>query len=200
MEIPFTGDEFDGINTYLFQKKKINMEYNVLAEAETYPGWGEPIFVIDPSNENRSNDWVCPNNQYLSNITFSYKFFAFNLTHYTIKTRISNDIKNFPLGWKLEGSVDKYSWIELHSISDTNDLEYVGAYHTYECKNSGYFSNFRLTMTQENSNEAWSFHVNRVEFFGSIVTTKNPFNLCTNKCIKRMSLIPIFVSSLFCLK
>ena len=199
MEVPFIGQNFDGINTLLFVKKRFNLLNNVIAEGEKYMYYfGEPILAIDPTNEGKvyENDWVCPNDESLSKITISYNYFALNLTNYTIRTRMSPDDVNFPLGWKLEGSVDRISWTKLHSISDTNDLRSIGAYHTYECINSGYFSSFRLTMTQLNSNSSWLFHMNRVEFFGTIISTKNPFIQHTIKCMKEISIFNLFVISI----
>ena len=155
MQIHYSGDEFDGINSLLFKKRKLNINYNVIATGEKKPegNWGDPIVAIDPNNNGNdvSNDWVSPQFDEFPNITFSYNFYALHVTNYTYRWRMSNDYKNIPKSWRLEGSIDQRNWTLLHSIEGSVDFEKVGASKTYECYDSGYFTSFRLTMTERSS-------------------------------------------------
>ena len=180
MNISFNGNAFDGINNYIFNKKHLNINQNIIAEGAKFEGlWSEAIVVFDPKKNSTkpSDNWVSPNNiTYQPNITVFYKYFSLYVTNYTIRTRTdTNAVVSLPVSWKFEGSYNKIDWYELHSIKNTDDLIKDFRYHTYECKSIGAFQYFRFTMTDKNINELWHFHVSKIEFFGILYTKQNPF-------------------------
>ena len=190
MKIPYNDNAFDGINNFLFNKKGLPIEHHVVAEGVKYSEeWGDPIIIVDPlkNSGNTYDNFASYNSESLSYFTIQYKSFLISVNNYTIRTRTHNLNDNFPNSWKVEGSNDGNSWNLIHSISKTNNLSYVNAYKTYPSHDTNYYSFFRFKMTEKTQASAtwdpsWVFHVSKVEFFGSLAFTKNPYIKQT--CIK----------------
>ena len=186
-EVPYKNNAFDGINNYLFNKKKLKLRQQVTAEGEKYDETqADPIVIIDPSNDGTEtiDNFASKNNESLAYFTFHYKYFALSVKNYTIRTRTDSPQENFPLSWKVEGSNDGNSWNKIHSTNNTEELRSTGALKTYESEDLNYYSFFRFTMTDLNSgggwwDQNWIFHVSKVEFFGSFALTKDPFAILT---------------------
>ena len=201
-EIPFQDDPFDGINNFLFNKKKLEIENHVLDEGTKFNNeWGDPIVVIDPlkNSTSKSDNFASEGSESLAYFIIQYKYFALSIKNDTIRTRTHNVNENFPKSWKVEGSYDGNQWDLIHSINDTLHLCYVNASKTYPSQNTNFYSFFRFTMTKENSGGSktspnWIFHVSKVEFFGSYVLMKDPFAKIT--CIQTKTCRSILFCSL----
>ena len=100
---------------------------------------------------------------------------------HTIRTR-TDAVGNMPKGWALEASYNGEKWLTLHSINNSTDLSIKSASNTYQCNSNGAFSQFRIRMIEKNTGDPlnnispnYIFHISKIEFFGTIFTTKNPF-------------------------
>ena len=190
VEISYQGIGLDGINNFLFNKKKLKVEQHIEYEGEKHSnGWGDPLVVIDPLKNSTStyDNYVSPNNETLAYFIITYKYFALSVSNYTIRTRTHKDIENFPMSWSVEGSYNHQEWTKIHSTNNLHDLLYVNASKTYESESPKPFSSFRFRMTGLNSgkngtNRNWVFHVSKIEFFGSFFSTKDPF--VKHTCLK----------------
>ena len=172
MDIPFDGDHFQGINRFLFTRLNYTLDREIYATGEKYGTYSDPINVFDP-NKNETN-WVSASDTKFIPLTVEYFHYFLHITNYTIQTRTQLKV-DLPKGWDLHGSYDGVSWELLHSINNSDDLTEAGAYHTYECFNRGSYRFFRFNMTQKNTNNKTHFHVNKIEFFGTIAPLYNPF-------------------------
>ena len=178
MEIPYNGEPFQGINYFLFSRHHYHIEREIEAKGDKYNDsiWSDPIYVFDP-NTNESK-WASADRNAPIPLTVEYFHFLFYLTNYTIKTR-DDQLENMPQGWDVHGSFDGTRWELLHSISNSSDLTKLGAYKTYECLNSGSYRFFRFNMTEMNSGTNgvtnYHFHINKIEFFGTVTPFSNPF-------------------------
>ena len=190
VEIPYQGIGLDGINNFLFNKKKLKVEQQIDFEGEKYSSaWGDPLVVVDPLKNSTSayDNYVSPDNESLAYFIITYKYFALSVSNYTIRTRTHNNFQHFPVSWSVEGSYNRQEWTMIHSINNSHDLLYVNASKTYESESPKPFSSFRFRMTGLNSGtnfqyRNWYFHVSKIEFFGSFFSTKDPFVKLT--CLK----------------
>ena len=171
---------FDGINNYLFNKKRFDIQKNLEVHGEKHVAISvNPIEIFNPLTT--SSNFATVNDQNKAKVPVFYNDFLLNITHYTIRARTGDFIENMPKGWKLEGLLNqKDEWITLHSISNTNEILLGNSYHTYQCTNTGVFSQFKITMTQPSTGENnqgsnYIFHLNKIEFFGMVYTKRNPF-------------------------
>ena len=187
IEVPYRNSAFDGINNYLFNKKKLKLRQQVIAEGEKFDETRpDPIVIIDPlrNGDGAGDNFASKNDKSLAYFMFHYKNFALSVENYTIRTRTDSPAVNFPLSWKVEASNDGNSWNRIHSKNNTKDLSSLGALRTYESENLHYYSFFRFTMTDLNIGGGgwtnnWIFHISKVEFFGSFALTKDPFAILT---------------------
>ena len=176
----YNGDPFDGINKLLFQKKGFDLSSHLYVEGEKYQSenWADPIHLFNPGN---TNNFASVNSKENCYVLVRYKYYLIHLTNYTLRTRNgTNGEENMPKGWKLEASSDGNHWTLLHSVSKSDHLIHLNSNHTYECNNSGSFDYFKITMTETNTGTKeqmpnYHFHLSRIEFFGTLYSSGNPF-------------------------
>ena len=186
MIIPYKESPFDGINNYLFNKKRLDIQRHIVDEGIRYSEtWGNPIVIVDPlrNSSKEIDNFASVNTELHAYFTIQYTSFILSVSNYTIRTRTDNINEHFPNSWDVEGSNDGQSWNLIHYINNTEQLSYVSASHTYPTIDSNYYSFFRFKMTNITSaKSSWIFHVSKVEFFGSFAFTKNLFAKIT--CVK----------------
>ena len=209
MEIPFQGNHFDGINNYLFNRKKLDIHKHLICSGfKNAEGgdWGDPIIVFDPlkNSSSKNDNFASESAEERSYIKCQYRYFAILANNYTIRTRTDGLFENYPLSWNVEVSFDGEIWNPIHSIHNTTHLRYNNAYSTYPTNSTKYSSFFRIIMTEKNSGAEtygpnWVLHLSKIEFFGSFVTTLNPFIKLTcfqtKTCNNILFLISIIESS-----
>ena len=194
MEVPYKGDSFAGIMSTFYKKSKNTFYSKFEAEGEKYAAhWANPSDVFDPTK----HTWWASKPIDNANLTISFKKHLLKISDYTFLPRFDST-ENMPRGWKLEASNDKTNWHLLHSVNDCEDVKIANAYKTYPCKPHGAFKYFRITQTQMNWNEGFIFHISRLEFFGTIFGSMNPFikHTCVAKTkgINHILLICLIVS------
>ena len=175
MEVLYGNDSFDGVNHYLFARHNFRLQSEIKVLGDKYGNFTNPIYVFDPNI--RNSNWASKERNKSIPLTVEYFNYMIHLTTYTIQTRTDLS-ENLPKGWDLHGSFDGITWDLLHTISDSKDLLTIGAYNTYECLNKGSYRYFRFNMTEENTgnpNGNYHFHINKIEFFGTITSYSNPF-------------------------
>ena len=172
MDVEYKDKPFDGIMQKFYNVSKNSFYSKFKAEGEKYvDAWGDPEAVFDPS---KGVTWASKhiNN---ANITISFKKHLLRLSNYTFFPRRDTLSENMPRGWKLEASNDKVNWDLLHNVTDCEDVRYAETYKTYPCEQHGTYKHFRIMQIQENWGGANFFHVARIEFFGTIYSSLNPF-------------------------
>ena len=176
MDVKYTGEPFNGIISILSQKNRNNFYDAVDVEGIKYDDWADPNILINYSCnlETKECNWVSPSSIDESYFIVNFKKYAIIPSHYTIRTRTDQD-ENHPLKWEVSVSYDKSEWKLLQSI-ETNDLCGKGKYATYSIPYPKPIKHIKVSMTGFNGGKHYHFHITRVEFFGMVYTTMNPFN------------------------
>ena len=145
------------------------------------PDFSTPSSIIDYKNLNIH--WASGSktpNQYATLYFPENKIY---ITHYTIQTR-KDAVHNMPISWKIEGSRDNKNWTLLHSKDKSYDLYEIAGKKTYAVNLNSVFNFFKVTQTDFNSNGTQTFHLERLELFGSFCSNEEyctlPSNQATN--------------------
>ena len=88
------------------------------------------------------------------------------LSHYTLRHYSSWDTGALR-HWNLEGSNDGYNWTVIRQHVDDRSLRKAGGTHTWSVNSDRYFSQFRIMMTGENSNNNWYLACSVMELYGN---------------------------------
>ena len=112
-----------------------------------------------------------------------YSFYIPNIkmfvTHYSLQMpdKSTNSVWAYPISWKL------YSISELGEnklIDNVTDSGFSNKDHikTYELKDKGFYSKFKLVMQGENANQKLNLRIYKIDIFGTIYSIF-PLNLQT---------------------
>jgi hypothetical protein len=186
MDIYYNGVPFDGIMKKLYNKYKSSFNYLYEADGNTLKGWSHPLCVLNPPS---SCVWAS-NWEVNSYIVFSFKKHLIRMTNYTYIVRYDQSA-NMPRGWKLEASNDKENWELLHNVTNCSDLDTHNVYKTYSCVSIGAYKYFRIMQTQTNWDGGLFFHVAKLEFFGTIYSSSDPF--IKHSCETKTNVNNIFI-------
>jgi hypothetical protein len=165
---PFASSSpMDGIISYLTRKHGchvldgniISITASGIASPQLYPLRN----VATVGNQTRflttntANSWIC----------YDFNDMRVNLTHYSIRTRCDTNGTHLRC-WRLEGSNDGLSWIELDRHENDTRLNSQGAIATLSIPegNRGQYRMIRIQQTGQNSSGNDYLMLTAIEFFG----------------------------------
>ena len=108
------------------------------------------------SSNNDPNSWIM----------FQFMHWTVELHHYSIQTFSGKTGTTHMKSWKLEGSVDSFTWTTLDNVPETSDLNGPDFVITRPVPKAGFFKFFRITQTGPNHFGTNCLTIKRVEFFG----------------------------------
>jgi hypothetical protein len=108
--------------------------------------------------EDQPNSWI----------QFDFKDRVVSFTHYALKSH--SGTANFPLQWKLQGSMNGNAWSVLDT-QNTQELKAKSVTKIFTCQGnsvSNFYRYVRLTQTGRNSSGYDYMKLTNIEFFGSM--------------------------------
>ncbi|XP_068752676.1 golgin subfamily A member 6-like protein 7 [Montipora capricornis] len=95
--------------------------------------------------------------------------YVLNLTHYTL-SRSRNDQESYILNWRLEGSLDGYTWAILKEHKDDSELKAHPYSYTWSVNGElGAFRYFRIYQTGKNSSDKHNIFLSGIELYGVLL-------------------------------
>ena len=160
------------------------------SESSLFPDRRPSSILIDPKHTSTDTyEQFVTQSIENSNFTISFLKHKVKLQSYSLKSRTDSYL-NLPRQWIVEGINDIKSEV-IHAPEPNTDLDGVSKEKNYIINNENFYTSFRFTQIGENqaSNQnKYSFSMNKVEFFGTIVLA----HICTSQ-----STIHIFIPILF---
>ena len=136
------NNNFDGLFNHTFYYFQPSLLIPLLNNTASSYFYGYPDYLINPFIKDVWHSEDIPN----SNVIISLINFQFKPISYSLKSRIDFDTY-FPLQWKLEGSNDCSTWVDLSNPPLNNDLNGRGFENNYKItqNNNQYFNFFKIT-------------------------------------------------------
>jgi hypothetical protein len=108
---------------------------------------------------NNPKSWFC----------FQFKNKKIILSGYFFRNGPGTNYCHSPQGWRLDGSNDGSSWIEIHSTTNQACFKNSPNEARFACQNSQPFSFFKFTQTQKNNCNQDYFRLGFADFFEIIL-------------------------------
>ena len=174
VDVPFVGDQFNGIITKLGNgnpKNVINEKIVDITGSSTYDNMEcrLPHHVV----EYDSDGYFYSKDVKDSWIKFDFKNKKVKLSHYSIKTNQFGDVGHAHIqNWCIEGSNNDSNWKPLDTHTNDKTLDHQSASNTFQIKNASnndYYRYIRLRQTDVNTHGSHEILLASIEYFGSII-------------------------------
>jgi hypothetical protein len=162
--VPFVGDPFDGVASYLRKQAGGNPVTGGLIGVSYSTGnsYCEKLFERDWkcywSSENAADQWLL----------FDFPKHQLYVTEYTLKSPNSKAGWNHLKSWLLEGSDDGETWEEIDRREGNNDLNGRSRVKTFACQQPAKVRKLRLHQIGKNHRNADDIQLSGIEFFGRL--------------------------------
>ena len=180
---------YDGILQKLYKESQISISYSSIERIEgfAFPEAifyeNQTIFVTNTSCEPESNYY-----------TLSFPNYALFIEGYILQSHHLDEW--YIRSWRVDGSMNGYSWEELHSESETDILS--NGNNITASIEKGPFQHIRITQTGlsagDTEGKQCRLRLQRLEFFGTAITIKK-----RSECRKIQILRGIAMSFLYIL-
>ena len=170
----YHGDPFNGVFNYL---RSYNSSFSLVIDCGGNKRWAIPyLFEYNDDTkywENSDSDYL-EQNQWL---LIGFEEYRLKLKNYTLGHSLKGPNNGQPKHWKLFGSDDTQTWVQIDEVNNATELNKKQAHHTYTIKNpSRYFHYFKFQQISNWSKKPamrYKFVLGAVEFFGNLESTQN---------------------------
>ena len=166
---------FDGLLRSIYNSTNRINYFSIVSSSESSirSGRTSSAIIIDPeATSSASSQQFVTDREENSNVTISLSGYSIQLHSYSLKSR-TDTIRNTPLSWVLEGSVDGLHWNLIHNHPYGEEIIDIGSEYNFPVSSKNYFTLFRFTQTGVNAatstDDSTVFSLNKVEFFGCMI-------------------------------
>ncbi|EAX98564.1 F5/8 type C domain containing protein [Trichomonas vaginalis G3] len=157
----------DGIINYLTKKNNGNVAAKKIVDVSS----SSQFIHFSPENlvNYDSKNMFQSLNEEGSWVQFDFKNLQIDVSGYTIVTKEGNQNDHHLKSWVLEASNDGNTWTILDEEKNNVDLNGPSHKKTFEVRNHGSYSKFRIRMTSVAHSGYWAFAASAIEFFGNLI-------------------------------
>ena len=181
---------YNGLLQKLYKESQISISYSSVTLQTGY-AFPEAIFYDNVSIFATNTSCEPESNFY----TLSFPNYALFVEGYILQSHYDDD-EWYLRSWRVDGSMNGYSWEELHSESNTDDL--ANGNNITASIEKGPFQHIRITQTGPSAGttdyKQCRLRLQRLEFFGTAITSKK-----RSECRKIQILRGITMSFLYIL-